>query len=312
MSKPSETTRPELIVGWRIDLTVPENARIAFETLLEERAAAVSSALIDESGDIEIAPGQLWRLSVYCAGAAEGAELKILLGETAARLGLADLDIQSEAIPDEDWAANTAQKFPLVFAGRFVVHGDHLRPPPGRIALRINAGNAFGSGTHGSTRGCLLALDAVANQRRVARALDLGCGSGILAIAIAKCWAGGGMGSAEIVAADIDPAAVAGTRNAADENGVAERARACLSDGFAAREISSAAPYDLICANILANPLRELAPDVARHLSPGGLAILSGLLRRQEDEVAQAYQSAGLHLTDQSRRGDWSTLLLTK
>lgn len=199
-----------------------------------------------------------------------------------------------------------------MFAGRFVVHGDHLHPPPGRIALRINAGNAFGSGTHGSTRGCLLALDAVANQRRVARALDLGCGSGILAIAIAKCWAGGGMGLADVLAADIDPVAVAGSNVAAEENGVADRVRTCLSDSFAAREIGSAAPYDLICANILANPLRELAPDVARHLAPGGLAILSGLLRRQEDEVAQAYQSAGLRLTDQIRLGDWSTLLLTK
>ncbi|MBT6828664.1 MAG: methyltransferase domain-containing protein [Rhodospirillaceae bacterium] len=306
MSKPSEE-----IVGWRIGLTVPEYLRAEFETLLEERAAAVSSALLDEDGEIEIAPECLWRLSVYCAGAAEGAALKALLVETATRLGLVAADIRSEAVPDEDWAAKNAQKFPLLFAGRFVVHGDHLRPPPGRIALCINAGNAFGSGMHGSTRGCLLALDAVANQRRVKHALDLGAGSGILSIAIAKCWGGGGMGVANVLAADIDPAAVAGSRAAAGDNAVVDRVRACLSDGFAVAEIGAAAPFDLICANILANPLREMAPELVRHLALDGLVILSGLLTRQEEEVTAAYQSAGLRRADQIRLGDWSTLLLT-
>ncbi len=306
MSKPSED-----IVGWRIDLTVPEFLRAEFETLLEERVAAVSTSLLDEDGDIEIAPERLWRLSVYCAGAAEGEALKGLLAETATRLGLADADIESEAIADEDWAAKNAQKFPLVFAGRFVVHGDHLRPPPGRIALRINAGNAFGSGMHGSTRGCLLALDAVANQRRVKSALDLGTGSGILSVAIAKCWGGGGMGVAKVLAVDIDPAAVAGSQAAARDNAVADRVRACLSDGFAADEIAAAAPFDLICANILANPLREMAPELVRHLAPDGLVIVSGLLTRHEEEVTEAYQNAGLRHADQIRLGDWSTLLLT-
>ncbi len=306
------SNRSEAIVGWRINLTVPEYLRLEFETLLEERAVAVSSALQGEDGDIEIAPGRLWCLSVYCAGAAEGVELKALLDEAVARLGLVDPDIHSEAVVEEDWAAINAQQFPLLFAGRFVVHGDHLRPSPGRIALRINAGNAFGSGMHGSTRGCLLALDRVANQRRVGRALDLGAGSGILSIAIAKCWGGGGMGSVQVLAADIDPAAVAGSRAAAEDNAVAERVRACLSDGFAAGEIAATAPFDLICANILANPLREMAPALADHLVPDGLVILSGLLVRQEEEVVDAYQSTGLRLTDQICLGDWSTLLLTK
>ncbi|MDP7641140.1 MAG: 50S ribosomal protein L11 methyltransferase, partial [Alphaproteobacteria bacterium] len=221
---------PEAFTGWRIDLTIPEYLRIQFETLLEERAAVVSSALLDEDGDIDISPRRLWRLSAYCAGAVEGAAIAAELGEAAARLDLADLDIHGEAVPDEDWTAKTAQEFPLLFAGRFTVHGDHLRPPPGRVALGINAGNAFGSGAHGSTRGCLLALDGIANKRRVQRTLDLGAGSGILATAIAKCWDGGGMGSADVLAADIDPAAVAASRAAAEANGVADRLRVCLSD----------------------------------------------------------------------------------
>ncbi len=297
---------PEAIVGWRVDLTIPEYLRTEFETLLEERVAAVSSAVLDEGGDIEIAPESLWRLSAYCAGAAEGAAIAAMLAQTATHLDLADPDIHSAALPDEDWAANSAQKFPLLFAGRFVVHGDHLRPPPGRLALRVNAGNAFGSGAHGSTRGCLLALDAIVNQHAVRRALDLGAGSGVLAVAIAKCWR-----DAEVLAADIDAAALAVSGAVAEANGVSGRVRTCLSDGFVASEIREGAPYDLICANILADPLRGMAAELARHLAPGGLAILSGLLRRQEAVVEGSYNRAGLRIIDRIRIGDWATLLLT-
>tara|TARA_B100000315_G_scaffold220437_1_gene223125 strand:- start:130 stop:978 length:849 start_codon:yes stop_codon:yes gene_type:complete len=277
-----------------------------FETLLEQRAAVVSSALLDEGGDIEISPRRLWRLSAYCSDAAEGAAIAAMLVQTATRLDFAGLDIRSEAVLDEDWAATSAQRFPLLFAGRFVVHGDHLRPPPGRLALRVNAGNAFGSGAHGSTRGCLLALDAIANQHAVRRALDLGAGSGILAVAIAKCWR-----DAEVLAADIDAAALAVSDAVAEANGVSGRVRTCLSDGFAASQIHESAPYDLICANILADPLRGMAPQLARHLAPDGLAILSGLLRRQEAEVEDSYNRAGLRIIDRIRIGDWATLLLT-
>ena len=227
------------------------------------------------------------------------------------RLGLAQPEISGEAVPREDWAAQDARAFPLVFAGRFVVHGDHLRPPPGRTALRINAGGAFGSGMHGSTRGCLLALDRLANERRVRRALDLGAGSGVLAVAIAKCWCGGAMGQAQILAADIDPAALAASEEAAEANAVSGALRCCLSDGFAAREVREGAPYDLICANILAQPLSRMAPDLARHLAPEGAAILSGLLISQEQEIIASYRRAGLRLADRIRLGDWATLLLT-
>ena len=297
---------PEAAIAWRVDLTVPEHLRVEIETLLEDHVAAVLSTLLEDFDEIEVAPELLWRLSVYCADEAEGAALASMLAENASRLRLAEPDITGTAVPPEDWVAKNAQKFPLIFAGRFVVHGDHLRPPPGRMALCISAGNAFGSGMHGSTRGCLLALDGIAHKHQVRRALDLGAGSGILAVAIATCWA-----DASVLASDIDPAAVAGSNIAAEENGVADRLQSCLSDGFAANEVCDGAPYDLICANILANPLCQLAADVAQYLAPGGLVILSGLLTRQEDEVGAAYQRARLRLADQIRLGDWSTLLLT-
>ncbi len=296
---------------WRIGLTLPEHLLGEFEAVLHARAAAVSTVLLESGGEIVESSDRLWRLNAYCADAAEGDALVALASETAARLGLEAPEIDGEAVADEDWAAKNAGTFPLLFAGRFVVHGDHLRPPPGRIALCINAGNAFGSGLHGSTRGCLLALDGIANKRRVRRALDLGAGSGVLAVAIAKCWGGGGMGRARVLAADIDPAAVAVSRAVTEANGVSSRVRTCRSDGFTTREVRVGAPYDLICANILADPLRHMAPQLAQHLAPDGIAILSGLLRHQEAGVVETYFHAGLHLMDQIRLGEWSTLLLT-
>ncbi len=308
MSSPHESAA---VAAWRICLTLPEHLLGEFEAVLEARAAAVSAVLLESGGELAESPHRLWRLYAYCADAAEGEGLAALAMETAARLGLAAPEIDGEAVADEDWAAKNAGTFPLLFAGRFVVHGDHLRPPPGRIALRINAGNAFGSGMHGSTRGCLLALDRIAHRRRVRRALDLGAGSGILAVAIAKCWGGGGMGRAEVLAADIDPAAVAVSRAVAKANGVSSRVRSCRSDGFAAREVREGAPYDLICANIFSDPLRHMAPELARHLAPDGIAILSGLLLDQEAEVGDTYSRAGLRTVDGIRLGDWATLLLT-
>lgn len=296
---------------WRIGLTLPELFLGEFEALFEAHALAVSSALVEDSGEVAESPDRLWRLYAYCADIAERDAVTALASEAAARLGLAAPEIASEAIPDADWAAKYTREVSLLFAGRFVVHGDYLRPPPGRIALCINAGNAFGSGMHGSTRGCLLALDRIAATRRVGKALDLGTGSGILAVAIAKCWDGGGMGRADVLAADIDPAAVAVSQAVAEANGVAANVRTCQSDGFAAPEIGEGAPYDLICANILANPLRQMAPELARHLAPQGIAILSGLLASQEADVADSYRHAGLRTVDHIRLGDWSTLLLT-
>ncbi|MDA0231066.1 MAG: 50S ribosomal protein L11 methyltransferase [Proteobacteria bacterium] len=296
---------------WRIGLTLPELFLGEFETLFEDHAVAVSTSLVDDSGEAAELPDRLWRLNAYCADILERDAVTALASETAARLGLVAPEIAIEAIADEDWAAKYAREVSLLFAGRFVVHGDYLHPPPGRIALCINAGNAFGSGMHGSTRGCLLALDRIAATRRVQKALDLGAGSGILAVAIAKCWDGGGMGRADVLAADIDPASVAVSQAVAKANGVAASVRICQSEGFAAHEIGEAAPYDLICANILANPLRQMAPELAHHLAPDGIAILSGLLASQEAEVVETYGDAGLRSVDPIRLGNWSTLLLT-
>ncbi len=296
---------------WRIGLTLPEFFLGEFEAQFETHAVAVSTVLLEDGGEVAETPERLWRLYAYCADSAERDAVTALVFETASRLDLAAPEIECQLVPDEDWAAKYGSEVWLLFAGRFVVHGDYLHPPPGRIALSINAGNAFGSGRHGSTRGCLLALDRIASTRRVQKALDLGTGSGILAVAIAKCWDGGGMGRADVLAADIDPAAVAVSEAVAEANGVSGSVRICQSDGFAASETGEGAPYDLICANILANPLRQMAPELVRHLAPQGIAILSGLLASQEAEIVETYGDAGLRTVDHIRLGEWSTLLLT-
>ena len=296
---------------WRIGLTLPKHSIGEFEALFKADTVAVSTALVGDGDEFAESPDRLWRLYAYCADIIEHDAVMALVAETVARLSLEALEIGSELVPNEDWAAKYERETSLLFAGRFVVHGDHLRPPPGRIALCINAGNAFGSGMHDSTRGCLLALDHIAAPCRVRNALDLGTGSGILAVAIAKCWDGGGMGRADILAADIDPTAVVVSEAVAEANGVAGSVRICQSDGFAAPEIGEGAPYDLICANILANPLRQMAPEFARHLAPEGIAILSGLLANQEAEVMKTYGDTGLRRVDHVCLGDWVTLLLT-
>jgi ribosomal protein L11 methyltransferase len=168
------------------------------------------------------------------------------------------------------------------------------------LPIHLDAGQAFGSGEHDSTRGCLLAIDRLA--RRPMRVLDLGCGAGILAIAAAKRF------HARVIAADNDPIAVAVTRENVVRNGVAARVRCRISDGY--RAVRRAGPFDLILANILADPLCAMARDTVRNLAPGGTVVLSGLLDRQADRVAAAHR--GLRLRQTIGEGLWVTLVLSQ
>lgn len=211
-------------------------------------------------------------------------------------------------VPDENWVAVSQAALPPVSAGRFTIHGSHDRGvvPRGPNTLLIDAGEAFGTAHHATTQGCLLALDQLARQRRFERVLDLGCGSGVLAIAAARA-----LPRAKIEASDNDPQAISVARNNARLNGVAGRIRVRIAEGLPRGRVREAS-YDLILANILADPLVAMAPDVARALAPGGVAVLSGLLVRQAERVIAAYRSQGLALADHRRIAGWSTLTLIK
>ena len=220
--------------------------------------------------------------------------------------GFSELVTTTEVLADADWLAMALSGLPPVRAGRFFVYGMHDlgRTPVNTVNLRIEAGAAFGTGHHGTTVGCLLAYDRLLKSHRYGRVLDVGCGTGILAIAAARC------GAASAVGTDIDRVSVRISR----ENAILNQARARFvwADGLGHRAMREHAPYDLVFANILARPLVSLAQPIRQALRPGGTAILSGLLRSQERMVRAAYLSRGFRLTSRIHRDAWATLVLRR
>jgi ribosomal protein L11 methyltransferase len=221
---------------------------------------------------------------------------------------LAGRRVHVALLPDIDWIRLSQEGLPPVRAGRFFVYGAHDagQVPPGVIPIRIEAGLAFGTGHHETTALCLRVLSDLSKSRRFENVLDLGCGTGLLAIGAAKLW------RRPVLASDIDAVAVAVTRENARANGEAPLVRAITADGLAHPALARRAPYDLVVANILAGPLTLLAPQVARALAPGAALILSGLLRWQENLVVSFYRPHGLILRKTRREGVWSALLLER
>ncbi|MGX6647342.1 50S ribosomal protein L11 methyltransferase [Maricaulaceae bacterium MS644] len=225
---------------------------------------------------------------------------------------LAALDLEGEAftvhfapLPDEDWIALSLKGLPAIAAGRFMVYGEHEKDKlqPGQIGLWIEAGPAFGTGHHGTTKGCLEALDRLYEAGLAPkRILDLGTGSGLLAIAAAKLWP-----DADILATDIDPESVEETAVNAARNDTAFEA--VIADGFDHPAFEGRS-FDLVLANILAGPLIHLAPEIAAVLEPGGTVVLSGLLEEQADGVTRAYVAQGLSLQRSDLVDGWGVLVL--
>ena len=209
-------------------------------------------------------------------------------------------------LPDQDWIRLSQEGLPPVRAGRFFVYGAHDagRVPHGVLPMKIEAGLAFGTGHHETTALCLGALSDLARRRSFRNVLDLGCGTGLLAIGAAKLW------KRPVLASDIDPVAFTVTRDNARANGVAPLVRAVTADGLTNPILAGGAPYDLLIANILAGPLTQLAPGIIRSLAPGAVLLLSGLLYNQEKLVTSFYRS--LRYVGARRAGPWSTLVLEK
>ncbi|HKX63830.1 MAG TPA: 50S ribosomal protein L11 methyltransferase [Rhizomicrobium sp.] len=216
------------------------------------------------------------------------------------------LEVKVEALPDQDWIKLSQQGLPPVRAGRFFVYGAHDagRVPHGVIPIKIEAGLAFGTGHHETTALCLGALSDLARRRSFRNVLDLGTGTGLLAIGAAKLW------KRRVLASDIDPVAVEVTRDNARANGVAPLVAAFTADGLTHPILSNAAPYDLLIANILAGPLTQLAPAIQKALAPGATLLLSGLLTNQEKLVTSFY--GDLRYVGARRSGPWSALVLEK
>jgi ribosomal protein L11 methyltransferase len=324
-----------------LTMNAPQSDLAALADAVEPYAESFGMGEIDEHRDI-------WVLQAVLP---EGCDLPAIraafeLVAAANNVPLPAIDVQP--LQDTDWLSRVARDFPPLHVGRIFLHGSHIAPKPGQgaIRLRIDAGAAFGSGEHQTTQGCLLALQDLRKRwprssplpggeaaghrpagegiksispltptlsprergqsRNSFRILDMGCGSGILALAAAKLWKG------DIVAVDIDEEAVRVTRANARINGEAARIVAGAGNGYRAPILARARPFDLIVSNILARPLRRMAPALARALKPGGHAVLSGLLNWQAAAVLAAHRGQGLRLVARYPVGEWQTLVLAK
>jgi ribosomal protein L11 methyltransferase len=247
-----------------------------------------------------------WRVEAYFA---EVPDLEALAGQLASAVGGAIPQLELTDVPDLNWVAISQAALPPVAAGRFVVHGSHDRGriPHGPNALLIDAGEAFGTAHHATTQGCLLAIDRLTRKRSFRHVLDLGCGSGVLAIAAARA-----LPRADILATDSDPKAVAVAAANAKANGVGQRITFACAHGLAHPWVRQAVPFDFIVANILAAPLRALAPKLSTALRPGGSLVLSGLLNREAQVVVSCYVVQGFRLAEHRQIAGWSTLTLVK
>ena len=230
----------------------------------------------------------------------------------AALVALADGDVgtaRSEIVPDENWVAISQAAMPPVTAGRFVVHGSHDSAVVGRRmnSIEIDAGEAFGTAHHATTSGCLSAIDRVTRTRVYRNVLDLGCGSGILAIAVARV-----LPQAMILASDLDRPSVAVAAENMRLNGVGHRIHAFAAAGLDHPHIRQAGQFDLLIANILAGPLIMLSKQIAKAVAPGGTLLLSGLLIPQAPQVIAAYRASGFRLVRHDRVYGWSTLELER
>ncbi len=284
--------------GWRVALVVDALAAPACARALEDLADALSA--------FEAAPGGPWKIEAIFAAEPDRAEIGARLALAAASLGRPAPAAVIEKLPDIDWVAENQRGFPPLGVGRFWVRGGHVKgaAPGGAWEIALDAGLAFGSGEHATTQGCLIAIEAAAKRRRPRRALDLGCGSAILAIGLARA------GARRVLASDIDPDSVAVARENVVRNRVGARVRAVVSDGFA--RLPRGRRYDVVVANILARPLTRLAGPIARALAPGGTLILSGLLAEQDAEVVAAYRLRRLAVARRLTIRGWRTLVLRR
>jgi len=297
----------------------PNNAAHKLSLVSDERRARAVADLIAESFEPGAAAsaafeteerrpdgGRAWAMEAYFGFAPDEAIVRALIAAAsdegtarAATFGLTE---------KRDWVANSLAGLNPVRAGRFLVHGAHdrARVKPNDVAIEIEAGLAFGTGHHGTTRGCLILFDRLLKRRIPAAVIDVGCGAGVLAIAAAKAL------RRKIWAGDIDPTAVEVANANARLNGVGALCRAVLSRGVEARAMREGAPYDLAFANILAKPLRLMAPSLAGVIAPRGEAIVSGLILADVPGVLASWRAQGFHLAERVDLEGWASLRLRR
>jgi len=285
--------------SWKVSLPCTRAEAEAIDSASDLAIDAVLMTTEEVEDDVE-----RWRLDAYLEQEPDAAMLATLHALVPSASGH---DPVVERLSDQDWVAMSQAGLEPIREGRFVVHtsAHPVTPPAGGRAFLIEAGQAFGTGHHGTTSGCLAMLDALASGgREFAKVIDVGTGTGLLAFAAVDLWPG-----AAVVATDIDPVAIDVTRENAARNGV-EGVALFVADGARHPDIDAVAPYDLVIANILAGPLVSMAPELAAIAAPDAAIVLAGLLETQRESVVAAYAACGCTLEAIDRRGDWTVLRL--
>lgn len=288
-------------VLWKLETIVPTGIVDAFEDALAGDALAISRFEVAKSAQ------EAWRVEALFNTVPDSRHFEEFLRNLSPESGPTLGPVTIAQVPDQDWIGQSLQGLAPVQAGQYFVYGHHdaSKVPPNAIRILIEAGQAFGTGHHETTHGCLLALARIRHfadpPRRI---LDLGCGTGVLAVAAAKTW------RIATMASDIDPIAARVTCENAKLNGVGDLVHTVAATGLNHEDIRKNAPYGLVFANILAGPLRALAPAIARHTGRGGLVVLSGVLASQERSVAAAFRNQGLFRWQRHEQNGWVTLTL--
>ncbi|NMG41511.1 50S ribosomal protein L11 methyltransferase [Chelativorans sp. ZYF759] len=285
-------------IHFAAEKTVAERLYALMEVAFEDDGFPIAIFATDEEERIH-------EVSIYVDDNVEATEerMRALAAEADERV-----DLEREVLGDVDWVARSLEGLKPVRAGRFLVHGSHdrARRRTPDIGIEIEAGLAFGTGHHGTTSGCLDMIDRVVTREKPRNALDLGTGSAVLAIGLAK------LARIPVLATDIDAVAVAVARENAHINGVGHLVETATATGFHHPVFAAGRPFDLIVANILAGPLMKLAPDMARHIAPNGSLVLSGILERQRNAVLAAYVGQSFRHVRTLPREGWVTLWLKR
>ncbi|MCQ2965145.1 MAG: 50S ribosomal protein L11 methyltransferase [Alphaproteobacteria bacterium] len=290
--------------NWQLDLVLSQQAMPFFEKALDgDEDTALLAQLIEKGTN----KGK-WLLQAIFQEKPDKAalETKLEIATTLAKIDFPKYTLSE--IVQKDWLRASLDSFKPVSVGNYYIYGSHIKdlPPQDKISLQIDAATAFGSGEHFTTQGCLLGLEEVSSKIHIDKILDMGCGSGILGLAAAATL------HKNVVCADIDPESVRVTLENAQKNNLEKFITAYDGNGYARPEIKENGPYNLIFSNILARPLTMMAKDLSANLSEHGVAILSGLLYKQENWVISAHKRAGLKLKKRYRIEGWSTLIMGK
>lgn len=285
------------IVAWKASIQISKNDIPTYEEILESLNAAVDTGGEEEDTD--------WNLNAFFPS--EESKDKILKAFKIADeiVGTSHI-VEISVIHDEDWQEKMKREFPPLEVAGYFIHTFEESVPEGMVELKIPAGMAFGTGEHPTTSGCLTLFEELTEEHNFNNILDMGCGSAILAMAAAKKH------GTSCMAVDIDKPSVEVAQENCAFNGVDDKVTCSYSDGFKSDIVQSKAPYNLIFANILANPLIEMSKDLADTLEEGGAAIISGFLVSQKDDVIKAYEDQGLTLLNDITIGDWVAATVVK